>query len=318
MVGQDVQAPLSLRERYAGLIYGALAADALALAPHWIYEPEKIAARWGDVTDFQTPDPGTYHAGKEAGSQTHLGDQALVLMESLEVCGGNFVMEDFARRWRSFAENSAAYKDHATKETLAHLQEGLGLTRAASGSTELAGAARLAPLLLALRSEDSPVILAAVRAQTALTHAPVVTEAAEWIARAVFLLLRGVTIPTALQGAAGFPYRTLPAERYLRSAGEMRHTPTVEAVEKLGQSCPLDKALPATMAILLEHGHDFETALIQNVMAGGDSAARGLVIGTLLGAAQGRRAIPERWMLGLRARPQVESFLQTVGMGGAE
>jgi len=38
------------------------------------------------------------------------------------------------------------------------------------------------------------------------------------------------------------------------------------------------------------------------------------VLGTLLGAAHGRRAIPERWIEPLLARPQVETFLKTVGL----
>ena len=171
MVVHDVEAPLSLRERYTGLLFGSLVADALTLAAHWEYNQEKLLERWGRVTDFQAPAADGYHKGKELGAQTHYGDQALVLMESLEATGGNFVMEDFARRWRRFAEEAPAYKDHATKDTLVNLQKGLGLTRAGSDSTELGGSSRIAPLLVALRSEDAPVVIAAVRAQTALTHA---------------------------------------------------------------------------------------------------------------------------------------------------
>jgi ADP-ribosylglycohydrolase len=304
--------PLSLRERHAGLIYGALVGDALALGAHWVYDPPEIARRWGEMTDFQTPDPGGYHPGKTAGDQTHYGDQTLVLMDSLEACGGAFVMEDFARRWRQWAEESTSYKDHATKDTLAHLQEGLGLTKAGSDSTELGGADRIAPLLVALRGEDAPVILGAARAQTALTHAPVVTEAAELLAHAVFLLLRGVSLRGALQGAVMFPYRQLPAEEYLRRAVEKSGLPVVEAVESFGASCPVEKALPASLAILWRHGDDPERALIQNVMAGGDSAARGMFIGALLGAAHGQRGIPARWIEKLRAGPKVESFFETV------
>ncbi len=317
MIVHAVETPLSLRERYTGLLYGALAADALALAAHWVYDQDELAQRWGEITDFQAPAADGYHAGKPLGAQTHYGDQALVLMESLEAMGGNFVMDDFARRWRQFWEKSTAYHDHATKETFAHLQDGLGLTRAGSASTELGGAARLAPLLVALRKEEAPVIIAAVRAQTALTHAtPAVIDAAEFMARTVFLLMRGISIPSALRDSAGFSYRALPAEKYLQRAEEARHLPTREAVEQLGQSCALEKALPSVMTILLQHGTDLETALIENVMAGGDSAARGMVLGTLLGAAHGRRAVPERWLRALRARPIVESFLESVDLGG--
>jgi ADP-ribosylglycohydrolase len=118
--------------------------------------------------------------------------------------------------------------------------------------------------------------------------------------------------------AVALPFRALPAERYLRQAEETLHLSTAEAVVELGQSCPTEKALPAVFAILLRHNSNFKTALIENVMAGGDSAARGLVLGTILGAAGGRHAIPERWIEPLRARPQVESFLQLIGLGHLE
>jgi len=308
---------LSLRERYAGLLYASLAADALALAPHWIYDQDELARKFGRPTEMREPPPGSYHAGKPLGAQTHYGDQVLVLMDSLEATGGNFVMEDFARRWREFWSSSQAYCDHATKDTLAHLEAGPGLTQAGSTSTELGGPARIGPLLLALRGEETPTIVGAVRAQTALTHnSPIALDAAELLARTVLLLGRGVSIPTALRTTtADVNYRALPAGEYLRQAEEAARLPVAEAVEQLGQSCPLEKALPAVFAILLRHGDDVETALVENVMAGGDSAARGLTLGMILGAAHGWRALPSRWVEPLQARGRIATFLAAVQLG---
>jgi len=311
--------PVSVRARYTGVLYGALVGDSLALGTHWIYEQEEIARRFGRVKELLAADPASYHPGKELGAQTHYGDQVLVLMESLEACGGNFVMDDFARRWRSFWDGSKTYQDKATKETLARLAEGSGLTRAGSDSVQIGGAVRLAPVLLALRNEEKPTIIAAVRAQTALTHAnPAVVDTAELIAHTVFMLMRGVSIPSALQMAAALPYRALQAGLLLQQAEGARDLPTTEAVMKLGQSCGNEQALASCFAILLRHGDNFEIALIENVMAGGNSAARGLVLGTILGAAYGRRAIPERWITPLQARHQVEEFLKMVGLGGMD
>jgi ADP-ribosylglycohydrolase len=307
---------LSLRERYAGLLEAALVADSLALGPHWIYEQDEIEQKFGRVTELLEPPPGSYHAGKPRGAQTHYGDQILVLMDSLEACGGNFVMEDFARRWREFWLTSTAYCDHATRETIAHLDAGQGLTQAGSSSTELGGPDRMAPLLVALRSEDVPLVIGAVRAQTAFTHAsPLALDAAEFLARTCFLLLRGVSIPSALRATADLSYKSLPAAEYLRKAESTAKLSTPEAVESLGQSCPLEKALPAVFAILLQHGDNLEESLVENVMAGGDSAARGIALGMVLGAAHGRRAVPRRWSEVLQARNKVESFLATVGLG---
>jgi len=319
MAAVQVESPITVRERYAGLLYGALAGESLALGAHWIYDHDEILSEIGRVTELRRAARQDYHPGKDSGAHTHYGDQTLILMDSIEACGGNFVMDDFARRWRSFWDDSKSYRDHATKDTLAHLEAGTGLTRAGSDSTELGGAARMAPVLLALRNEDKPTIIAAVRAQTALTHAtPAVIDTAEFLAHTVFLLMRGVTIPSALQMAAAMPYKALTAEAFLQKAETVRGLSTPDAVAKLGQSCTLEKALPSVFAILLQHGANLETALIENVMAGGDSAARGLVLGMVLGAAHGRRAIPERWIGALQARPQVEAFLKTVGLGGMD
>jgi ADP-ribosylglycohydrolase len=316
MTSSAVISPVTARERYLGLLYGSLVGDALALAPHWIYDQPEILQRFGKVEDFQAPDENEYHPGKDVGDHTHYGDQTLVLMESLESSGGNFVVEDFAKRWRQFWGGTKSYRDKATKATLKRLEKGYGLTKSGSESKDLAGAVRIAPLLLALRAEEQPTIIGAVRAQTALTHAtPEVIDAAEFIAKTVFLLLKGITVNNALEMAVALSYRSLRPEVYLKRAHELVDLPTSEAVAELGQSCPLPKALPSVLAILLRHGENLETALIENVHAGGDSAARGMALGIILGAAHGFHAVPERWIHSLNRQDQIEKFLKTVGLG---
>ena len=102
--GMTATSPLSARSRHAGLLEASLVADSLALAPHWIYDQEEIREKFGHVSELEAPPLDGYHAGKARGAQTHYGDQTLVLMESLEACGGNFVMDDFARRWARILE----------------------------------------------------------------------------------------------------------------------------------------------------------------------------------------------------------------------
>jgi ADP-ribosylglycohydrolase len=52
--------------------------------------------------------------------------------------------------------------------------------------------------------------------------------------------------------------------------------------------------------------------LIANANVGGDSAARGIVIGILLGAVHGEEAIPARWLATLRVLPRVRELLQSL------
>jgi ADP-ribosylglycohydrolase len=49
--------------------------------------------------------------------------------------------------------------------------------------------------------------------------------------------------------------------------------------------------------------------LIQNVMAGGDSAARGMAVGMLLGAHLGEAAIPASWLAELEPREEIVELL---------
>lgn len=68
-------------------------------------------------------------------------------------------------------------------------------------------------------------------------------------------------------------------------------------------------ALPAVLQLVLTHEDDLEQCLIENVMAGGDSAARGLAAGMILGARLGMDAIPARWLADLRQRKHIEQLL---------
>jgi hypothetical protein len=45
----------------------------------------------------------------------------------------------------------------------------------------------------------------------------------------------------------------------------------------------------------LAHTANFEAALVDTIGQGGDTDTNGAIVGALLGAADGRRAIPARW-----------------------
>jgi ADP-ribosylglycohydrolase len=88
-----------------------------------------------------------------------------------------------------------------------------------------------------------------------------------------------------------------------------RHLDAAAAADELGQACPAEQAIPTILALLQRFAADPETALIENVMAGGDSAARALTLGMILGARHGKDGIPARWREGLTNAPRIEAFL---------
>ena len=156
-------------DKLAGLLYGSFIADALALGAHWIYDQEELRRDFGRVTDFLDPREDSYHPSKKRGQQTHYGDQALTLMESIK-SHGRFDVSGFAQDWSRMWNGYPGYFDQATKETLQHLNAGTPAKEAASKSNELGGAARIAPLLALMSGGSAESALAEARAQTALTH----------------------------------------------------------------------------------------------------------------------------------------------------
>lgn len=294
----------------AGLIYGSFVADSLALGTHWIYGQRALRRDYGRVTDFFDPRKDSVHRNKIRGQQTHYGDQALTLMESIEIHRG-FEFAAFVQDWQRMWSGYSHYVDQATKETLKNLNAGSAAAGAASKSDELGGAARIAPLLATMANKPIGSVVAAARAQTALTHgSKAAGDAAEFLTRLVFSLLDGATLRAAIDQAVSAAFDELDMRKVWIGVEATRSLEIAAAAKSLGLACPTPQALPTLLMLLDRCGDDFETAAIENVMAGGDNAARGLALGMILGARHGNSRIPTRWLDELEAAPRIEAFLQ--------
>ena len=278
----------------------SLAADALSLGAHWFYDTAEIDRRFGRVEDLLAPPPDSFHAGKERGAFTHYGDQALVLLESVTACKG-FAADDFARRWQElFTADYRGYVDKATSATLENLQRGLAPEQCGSTSADLGGAARIAPLVWWYR-QNRDQLLEAVRLQTAITHNnPAVLAGASFIARTAWLVLEGAAPQAAMEEALEEGVADIDLDIRLRTALESAGKDTRTVIGRFGQMCGIASALPGAVHLISAYADDPKTALIENVMAGGDSAARGLVTGLVLGARHGVDAVDRAWLTGMR------------------
>jgi ADP-ribosylglycohydrolase len=293
------------------MVLASFIGDALALGPHWEYDPAVLIERFGRVTGYVTPDPDGYHADKKAGEQTHYGDQTLVLLHSLADCRG-FDLGDFAQKWRELFADYTGYVDGATRMTLKLFEFGEGPENSGSNSSDLAGASRVAPLVYALH-ENLPALVEAVREQTRMTHNHArVIEAAEFFARAAREVLLGKSPRAALETAAEAEYVSAPIGKWLADGLYSAETETTLAIGRFGRSCHLDEAMPGVVHLLARHGRDLPGCLTENVMAGGDSAARGMLVGMILGAAHGMTGIPGNWLEGLASRQGIERDLTAI------
>ncbi|MGB6223401.1 ADP-ribosylglycohydrolase family protein [Haloferula sp.] len=285
------------------LILPSFFADALALGPHWIYDAEEIRSLYpSGLSNYDKPH-SSYHQGKSAGDFTHYGDQALVLLRSVTTRGWS--IDSWRADWKEWAEKTNAYMDGACRRTLENLRAGLNEP---SDSSDLAGAARLSPLFATL---DGRELIEAARAQTALTHGdPQVIDTAEFIARATISIRGGASLDESFDEAASHPYDGLPAITWLAEAREASEGDLARNAARIGLACNVRQAFPLALAVALKHEADPVAALAANALLGGDSAARGMPLGLLLGARHGLQAFPEVWTSGLSGGAEIISLLK--------
>lgn len=290
------------------MVLASFAADSLALGAHWIYDTNEIDRQLGRVDTLLKPLPGSYHPTKERGEFTHYGDQALVLLESLAQTG-KFSLADFAVAWKTLFTDYKGYIDRATATTLDNMSQQVPPDRCGSPSSDLGGAARIAPLLYFYR-EDRQALLEAVHQQTALTHNnPATLAGAEFIAKTAWEVLGGAKPIAAMETALEEGVADLDLDIRIRGGLDTGGKDTRTVIKKFGQMCGIAAALPGAIHLIATYENDLRTALIENVMAGGDSAARGLVVGMILGAHLGRLAIPDKWLTGMAQFAHISALL---------
>ena len=290
-----------LTNKQSGLLFGSYCADALSLGVHWIYDANELAQKHGRITHYKPPGTDSYHPHKQAGDQGHVGDQALCLLNFLlkeKIWDPSGFMDDWLGMWPDYND----YVDGATKTTLANIQNQTDKTQGGSDSVEIAGPARIAPLIVFLsNSSENKVVKAAVE-QTMLTHrSKEAEESAIFLAKAGYRLMHGANLLDTLN-------ETAPAWAREKADGVLSEN-SVDAISKLGPACSISSALPSVLYLALKYEDDIERALRENATAGGGNCARGLVLGMLLGAANGMTSIPNHWVENLKARTDLVDFL---------
>ena len=301
-------------DKPTAMVLASFAADSLALGVHWIYNTGVIDKKFGRVERFIKPERPTYHPTKDLGEFTHYGDQSLILLESVCACNG-FVLSDFSNRWQKLFATYDGYVDGATKETLENLASGVTPSESGSGSDDLAGASRIAALVYRYR-HDLPALIASARAQTAFTHHhEAVIESAAFFATITYKILTGASPTGAIEQTLKEVAYSEALKKWIQTGLASAVQNSRQAISDLGQMCEIQAAFPGVTHLIAKYETDLKTALIENAMAGGDSAGRGLLVGMVLGAYLGLEAIPPEWLQDMKARRHVLDTLQRIDEG---
>jgi ADP-ribosylglycohydrolase len=301
----------SMETRETAPVLASFAADALALGVHWIYDTRRIADQFGRVDTFMRPGPDSFHPVRKQGEFTHYGDQSYVLLESLS-SRRQFDPDDFSKRWIALFTDYDGYYDKATKGTLRNLSRGVPFLQAGSSSEDLAGAARIAPLVACYR-ENLEALVDAARTQTQMTHNhPTVIDCAEFFARVTWKVLKGKPPVKALEETADENFQDSPLSKWVGDGIASGDRDSVATIVRFGQSCHFQEALPGVVHLIARYQDDPEEALIQAVMAGGDSAGRGMIAGMVLGARSGLEGLPDPWISGLVRYKKIVNLLKAM------
>jgi ADP-ribosylglycohydrolase len=254
------------------------------------------------------PARDSYHPTKHKGGFTHYGDQAFLLLQSVSERKG-FDLNDFSRRWRDFFSDYGGYVDQASRMTLSGYASGKGPKDAGSPSDDLAGASRAAPLVYCY-ANDCTAAVDASRAQTKMTHNnPVTIDSAEFFIRVAWHVLNGSLPSAAMREIAEKTPGNSPIPGWVRAGMESKGQDSVSVISQFGQSCHTREAFPGVVHLIAKYEEDLKEALIQAVMAGGDSAARGMLVGMVLGAHLGHDNIPKYWLFQLEKREEISALL---------
>jgi ADP-ribosyl-[dinitrogen reductase] hydrolase len=316
---------ISKEDRFRGAVWGQFVGDAAALGTHWIYDLAELQQLYPDsVHGFEAPKEGHYHFGKQPGDQTHYGDGALVLLESL-AREGKFDERAFGRRFVEIFRPGtySGYIDKATKGTVENF-----LAFAKSNSADdfdfqhgadddqLAAASRLAALTV--RYNNDPELLTVVERTTRVCQNNNQTVAyMKFNALLLSELFDGRDVKTALrrveeQIVVVEPQLSQDIRRKTREALEQTLNTVIETTLSFGQACPLPKSFPSSIHVLLKYPDNFENAILGTLRAGGDNAGRASMVGAWLGAHLGIAAIPKAWRLKLSHADRISTATEKI------
>jgi len=291
------------KEKLSGALWGSLCADAYALGAHWVYDVKEIENASLDLEAFNNP-MTTYHANKRAGDFTHYGDQTLWLLESISN-EKKFDADKFSKLWKENMKQYDGYVDGASKATLEGLENGLAVNVCGSSSRDLSAAGRVAPLIY-FYADDKDALFEAIKLQTNFTHRnESVEESALFFAELTLAMVEGVDLNSAITTISTRYSTTL--QKWVEHAKQSVLLPTAIAIADFGQSCSVNVGFLGVIHLLLKYQNNYVQALKENVLSGGDSAARGMIVGMVLGA-KNENQIPKTFKNGLTNFDKINSL----------
>ena len=322
----------SIKSKSRGTLYGLCIGDALAMPVHWYYNRQALISDYGRVTDYlapRNPHPDSilrrstyaapnargeilhdqarywgkrglhYHQFLQAGENTLNVKICRLLIDSINQAG-TYDPDDFLRRYITFMTSPGNHRDTYVEEYhrnfFVNYANGLPPHKCGVEEKHIGGLIGMIPVVLFYFNQIDKAREAAL-AHLALTHPGAKMETAGSLLLDILLkVLNGNPLKEAILGGIAAQNNPLLGHPFAK----LVNLPDDRVIgPRFSTACYVEDSVPAVVYLALKYHDDPETALIANTNLGGDNAARGAVLGALLGAAHGIEKFPDRWFDGL-------------------
>ncbi|MGI9435997.1 MAG: ADP-ribosylglycohydrolase family protein [Geminicoccaceae bacterium] len=297
-------------ETRAGIVLGALVADAATMGLHWLYDPERLAsiARTrepvflaADQDHFKDAKGYFAHEGKQAGELSQYGSVLVLAMDSLVAGRGELDISDYQMRYVAFFGPGGlwrGYIDRPTRGSLANLGATItDETPAVSGiDDDQLPALSPVPAIVAADPGHPELEERVIEMVRVTNDNGLAAEAALITARLIRSMLRGENLSASLAEEADRAGDVL--QPLLGDALSRADEDPVDVAGHFGRACHVHQGLPVAFHIL-NAASGYEDGIRNNILAGGDSCGRSMVIGSVLAASHGfggERGIPLPWV----------------------
>lgn len=313
---------------------GALAADAVAMPVHWYYDREAMDRDYGCLTDYtrpRNPHPDSilwrssyvprspdadilheqkqfwgkrgihYHQFLDAGENTVNYCLGIKLYRQIRGAG-KYDPETWLKTYVDLMRTPGWHRDTYLEEYhrgfFDNWARGKPPSKCAVQDLHIGGLVPVPFLLAGLASingawpaSDAPP----VEAHVALTHDHPHTRAAAKVLSEMLIAVAG-----------GLPLRETIAQFATHYGGGKTFDKWASMEDRhvvgrlLSPACYLPESFTAALHFVWKYHDNFEGGILANAHCGGDNCHRAVVVGSLLGAANG---VPEKWLNGLRHHP---------------
>lgn len=320
-----------MRESFQNAFLGSLVADAVAMPAHWYYDTDALDRDYGAIRDYVAPKTNHpesilarshysppnekgdilhdqakywgkpnvhYHQFLEAGENT-LNLQLAVDVYRFVIRNGGYDadkwVERYIERMRTPQWHRDTYVEECHRAFFTNYARGHSPRECGAEDIHIGGLAAVPAIIAgmdALRDPTDSEVRPAVLEHVALTHKGTeMQQAADAFEAILFRIENGESLREAIENGGN----AFIAAEDLHALMARDDRDVVGNV--FSRACYLPGAFGASLYLAWKYAGSFTDGVLANVRVGGDNCHRGVVVGALLGAAEG---IPGEWLRGLK------------------